>query len=59
MDRNDMCWCGSGKKYKKCHLLFDEKLHHLELQGCEVPSHNIIKTQKDIEGIKKSAEINK
>ena len=58
MDRNDMCWCGSGKKYKKCHLLFDEKLHHLELQGCEVPSHNIIKTQKDIEGIKKSAEIN-
>jgi preprotein translocase subunit SecA len=19
--RNDPCWCGSGKKYKKCHLL--------------------------------------
>ena len=19
-DRNDPCWCGSGKKYKKCHL---------------------------------------
>ena len=18
--RNDSCWCGSGKKYKKCHL---------------------------------------
>ena len=18
--RNDPCWCGSGKKYKKCHL---------------------------------------
>lgn len=18
--RNDLCWCGSGKKYKKCHL---------------------------------------
>jgi uncharacterized protein YecA (UPF0149 family) len=18
--RNDVCWCGSGKKYKKCHL---------------------------------------
>ena len=18
--RNDACWCGSGKKYKKCHL---------------------------------------
>ncbi len=24
-DRNDTCWCGSGKKYKKCHLPEDEK----------------------------------
>ena len=23
--RNDSCWCGSGKKYKKCHLIEDEK----------------------------------
>ncbi len=23
--RNDVCWCGSGKKYKKCHLEDDEK----------------------------------
>jgi hypothetical protein len=23
--RNDPCWCGSGKKYKKCHLDADEK----------------------------------
>ncbi len=23
--RNDLCWCGSGKKYKKCHLPEDEK----------------------------------
>ena len=22
--RNDVCWCGSGKKYKKCHLEEDE-----------------------------------
>lgn len=21
LGRNDLCWCGSGKKYKKCHLL--------------------------------------
>jgi SEC-C motif len=20
LGRNDLCWCGSGKKYKKCHL---------------------------------------
>jgi hypothetical protein len=24
MGRNDLCWCGSGKKYKKCHLKKDE-----------------------------------
>jgi len=23
--RNDACWCGSGIKYKKCHLVEDEK----------------------------------
>ncbi len=25
LGRNDLCWCGSGKKYKKCHLQSDEK----------------------------------
>jgi uncharacterized protein YecA (UPF0149 family) len=25
LGRNDLCWCGSGKKYKKCHLEKDEK----------------------------------
>jgi SEC-C motif len=23
LGRNDLCWCGSGKKYKKCHLSSD------------------------------------
>jgi len=23
--RNDLCWCGSGVKYKRCHLAKDEK----------------------------------
>lgn len=58
MNRNDVCWCGSGKKYKKCHLNFDEKLNQLEMQGEEVPPREIIKTSQDIEGMKKSAEIN-
>ena len=22
--KNDPCWCGSGTKYKKCHLLKDK-----------------------------------
>ena len=25
LGRNEPCWCGSGKKYKKCHEEFDEK----------------------------------
>jgi len=20
LGRNELCWCGSGKKYKRCHL---------------------------------------
>ena len=35
MDRNDTCWGGSGKKYKKCHLPFDEKLHHRIIEFIE------------------------
>ncbi len=23
--RNDPCWCGSGKKYKKCHMVQEDK----------------------------------
>ena len=25
LGRNDPCWCGSGKKYKKCHMESDLK----------------------------------
>ncbi len=25
LGRNDDCWCGSGRKYKKCHLEEDAK----------------------------------
>lgn len=24
LGRNDPCWCGSGKKYKHCHLAKDQ-----------------------------------
>ena len=56
--RNDDCWCGSGKKYKKCHLEFDERLEELYEQGFEVPDRDLIKTPEDIEGIKRSAKVN-
>jgi hypothetical protein len=25
LGRNDACWCGSGEKYKRCHLTDDER----------------------------------
>jgi hypothetical protein len=25
LGRNDRCWCGSGKKYKTCHLSSDDR----------------------------------
>lgn len=58
ISRNDKCWCGSGLKYKKCHLDFDEKIESFKLKGFEVPSRDMIKNKEQIDGIKKSAEIN-
>ena len=56
--RNDACWCGSGRKYKKCHYNFDEKLEELYNQGYEVPSRAMLKNEDDIAAIKYSAEVN-
>lgn len=56
--RNDACWCGSGKKYKKCHLDIDERLQILYDQGFEVPYRSLLKSAADIEGIKRSARVN-
>lgn len=58
LNRNSECWCGSGLKYKKCHLEFDEKIKELKRQGFFVPGRKIIKTPKQIEGVKASAVIN-
>lgn len=61
MKRNDPCWCGSGKKYKKCHADFDARIDEMKF----VKAHNQIRPPKrlinnaaDIEGIKRAAVIN-
>ena len=56
--RNDECWCGSGKKYKKCHLGIDDKLEAMYQQGFDVPERDLLKSADDIEGVKRSAAIN-
>ena len=58
IERNAPCWCGSGKKYKNCHMDFDEKLRHFELEGHIVPDRGLLKTPEQIQGIRESAVIN-
>ena len=58
LNRNDVCWCGSNLKYKKCHLNFDEKLLEFKRKGVIVPPREIIKNKEQIEGIRESGKIN-
>jgi methionyl aminopeptidase len=61
MQRNDLCWCGSGKKYKKCHADFDERLDEMKFNvflGQCPPPKKIINNAHDIEGIRKAGVIN-
>ncbi len=58
LGRNDNCWCGSGKKYKKCHGSFDEKLDEYRRRCVLVPPRRIIKNPEQIQGIRESAKIN-
>lgn len=58
LGRNDLCWCGSGKKYKKCHSDFDSRLEMYRCQGASVPTRKIIKNQEQIQGIRESGKIN-
>ncbi len=35
LGRNDPCWCGSGKKYKRCHMESDARKRSQALAaGC-------------------------
>jgi len=59
LSRNDTCWCGSGRKYKKCHLEQDMRLADLELAGCPVPSRVLIKNEEQITGIRQACQLSK
>lgn len=58
LNRNDLCWCGSGLKYKRCHLDFDQKIEAFKLKGKIVPDRSIIKNKEQIQGIRESGKIN-
>ena len=58
MERNEPCWCGSGRKYKKCHMAIDEKIMLHAEKGEIVPRRNMLKTKAQIEKIRVSADLN-
>ena len=57
-NRNDKCWCGSGLKYKKCHMDFDEKYNEMAAKGHIMPPKSLIKNKEQIEAIKESGKMN-
>ena len=56
--RNDPCWCKSGRKYKQCHMAFDEKIERIRQEGHVVPTRKLIKHADQIAAIKESAKSN-
>lgn len=56
--RNDPCWCGSGKKYKKCHLGRDRVAKGPE--PAAAPRSGIaLKTGEEIAGIRRAGQLTK
>lgn len=58
LGRNDMCWCGSNRKYKLCHMQMDEKILQYKDKGYQIPNRKMIKNQAQLEGIRESGKVN-
>ncbi|MCH2175819.1 MAG: type I methionyl aminopeptidase [Lentisphaeria bacterium] len=51
LKRNDLCWCGSGRKYKRCHMVIDA--NPLGQGGRRIPT----KSPAEIEGVRKASRL--
>ncbi len=58
LERNDPCWCGSGRKYKVCHSNTDERINVYKQKGCLVPPRAILKSSAQVQGIRESGKVN-
>ena len=52
------CWCKSGKKYCDCHGKYDMAIKEARQAGHPTPPKSILKTEPQLELMRKSAEIN-
>lgn len=59
IQRNDLCWCGSGQKWKKCHYPNPgEKQNAGNIEQDYMKKYNIlIKNKEQIEGIRRSCQL--
>ena len=57
-NRNDPCWCGSGKKYKKCHFFDDLKAGKKPLRERPAAKKVPLKTPREIEGMRRAGAFN-
>ncbi|MBN2038330.1 MAG: type I methionyl aminopeptidase [Chitinispirillaceae bacterium] len=56
INRNDPCWCGSGRKYKKCHFFSDLKSGNRPGPGR--PKKVPVKTPEEIDGMRRAGAFN-
>ncbi len=56
--RNDPCWCGSEKKYKKCHLWSDSCLEEKRTEKLRRIKHIPPKTKEEINGMRRAGVFN-
>lgn len=54
--RNDPCWCGSGKKYKKCHLQSD--IVKFNKPATHAYKNKMIKPPEEIAGMRRAGAFN-
>lgn len=56
--RNDPCWCGSGKKWKKCHFPHPGKSDEILRRQEYLKKYGILlKTKEQIEGIRRACHL--
>jgi methionyl aminopeptidase len=58
ISRNDLCWCGSGQKWKKCHFPYLESDTPSSIAEQYAKKYGILlKTKEQIQGIRRSCQL--
>ncbi|MBD3390568.1 MAG: methionyl aminopeptidase [Chitinivibrionales bacterium] len=53
--RNELCWCGSGRKYKRCHMLEDTRKKRAAARSDTGP---MVKSPAQIDGMRRAGAFN-